>query len=159
MDVRLTFLLVLPLLASLTGVVHGEIVTYAQKNDIVEQMVNDGEIPADCAKEEKLSDLIEIDTLDLNSDGQLELLITGDRCACQGARRCYQWVYRQGQNRIELIFGPDPADSIITLKASTQGWRDLKLSGVSGDEICTMIYKFDGRRYQEQRDSFRCDKI
>ena len=97
--------------------------------------------------------------MELNGDGTPELLVTGQGCACQGARRCFQWIYRSAKTGFQLIFGPDPADSLTAKKASSNGYRDIESAGFSGNDACTVTYKFDGRRYQEQRKTFRCAPI
>lgn len=156
MKIRYLFLLLAPLLSTATGPVQGKGIINDIKNRVVQQMVKDGEIDASCANEEGPLKIVDVNTIELNGDGTPELLITGQGCACQGARRCAQWIYRSTKSGYEWIFGPDQADSLTAKKASSKGYRDIESTGLSGNDACTVTYKFDGRRYQKQRNTLRC---
>lgn len=143
----------------ITGIVLGDGVPSAKKGTIVTQMVKDGEIPASCVKDEGPSKLVDIQFLGLNMDGNAEYLITGYGCACQGARRCVQWIYRASRSGVERIFGPDAADSITAKKSATRGWHDIESAGMSGNEVCSITWKFDGKQYREDQKSFRCEAL
>ena len=156
MRIRSIWLVVPPLLFGIIGIAYSEGVPNQKKAELVRQMVKDGEIPAACAREEAPSKLVDIHLLDLNSDGNPEYLITGNGCACQGARRCFQWIYRASKRSVERVFGPDPADSVTAKKSATGGWRDIESTGVAGNEVCSITWKFDGKQYREDQKSFRC---
>ena len=94
-----------------------------------------------------------VEAVDLNRDGQPELLIgpdgpeaTSEFCGISG--NCTHWIYRRTASGYELLWeeGGDPP---TVLRTSTNGYRDIRVEGhasAAAREIT--IYKFDGRRYQ-----------
>ena len=65
------------------------------REQIVQQMVTDGEIEISCVRQEGASKIVSVNTLQLNRDNKPEFLVIGNGCGCQGARRCMQWIYQQ----------------------------------------------------------------
>lgn len=126
-------------------------VTEEEKQGVVEQLVSDGKLTMDCIKEEGgPMQIIGVDLIDLNGDGKRELQVYGQRgCAC-GARRCYQWIYRKRNNGYELLLSAGAADEIHLLRTSTNGYLDLEVVDVSGNDFYLTTYKFDGSRYQRK---------
>lgn len=154
---RHIFSIVTFLFCATTEVAYSRGVASEIKTKIVRQMLRDGQIHADCIKEEGPVKIVDISMVELNKDGKPEFLVIGQGCACQGARRCLHWIYREKQSGFEMIFGPDPADNITIQRNSRKGYFNIMSMGVSGDDVCTMTYKFDGRRYREDMSSFRCE--
>jgi hypothetical protein len=129
------------------------------RKQIVQQMVSDSEIEASCIRQEGASRVVSVSTLQLNRDSKPAFLVIGSGCGCQGARRCMQWVYRQNGNGYEKIFDAYPAESITPKRAFTKGYRDLVAAGWSGNDLCTITYKFNGTRYKEVENSLRCESV
>jgi uncharacterized protein len=133
--------------------------TGAFMDELVAQMIRDGEVRRECVNESpgKMEKLFDVSPIDLNGDEHPELQITGQECACQGARRCMVWIYRRATDgRYERIFGASPADSITPQRIATNGYLDLVETGVSGNDVCASTHKFNGQRYQEVRGSLSC---
>ena len=129
------------------------------RKQIVQQMVSDGEIEASCVQQQGALKVVGVSILHLNKDTKPEFLVVGNGCACFGARRCFQWIYRQNGPGYEMIFEPEPAEEVRPLRTYANGYRNLMVSGWAGPEICSSTHKFDGRRYKSVESTFRCEKV
>ncbi len=126
------------------------------RRQLFQQMIADGEIDKKLCAETGENDpvkLIETEKVDLNGDGVPEIKVFGQGCACQGARRCMQWLYRKSGARYELLASIAAAEEISLLKTSTNGYRDLNVAYPAGINYpgWNEVYRFDGRRYLEPR--------
>ncbi len=116
---------------------------------IVQQMIRDGEIKSSCVQEEGgESKVVDITAVDLNSDGKPEYEVYGRGCACNGMRRCDQWLYRQTANAYELMLGPLQVDGFDVKKTRTNGFSDIAIANPAGNDYFVTLYKYDGRHYQ-----------
>ncbi|MBI4750674.1 MAG: hypothetical protein HY774_19485 [Acidobacteria bacterium] len=118
---------------------------------VVQQMILDGQVTRACVEEAGgFTKVVSVLPVDLNGDGNPEMIIYGHNCACVGARRCQQWIYVNTKSGYKLVFGPGQVDEITPQKTVTNGYKDLLVGFVSGNDGWQVIYKFDGIRYQEQ---------
>lgn len=124
-------------------------VTPGVQTAIVQQMVRDREIEDSCVRGEGSSKIVSISTIELNGDLNSEYLVTGSGCACFGARRCNQWIYRRTASGYEKIFDGFPADGIYPKKRRTNGYADLEVVYPAGQSVDSAFYIFDGSRYRE----------
>ncbi len=112
----------------------------------VGQLVKAGEITMECARsEKKASDLISVETIKLREKGA-DMLVTGQNCACVGARVCQQWLFQLTGEEPRLIFGPSQADGIKPLTRITNGYKDIKETYIGGGGW-TGVYRFNGTKY------------
>lgn len=119
------------------------------QQEIVRQMVRDGQIESSCvAGAGGVSEVVGVSAVDLNRDGKTEYEIYGQGCACNGMRRCDQWLYRQTGGGYELLLGPLQADGFDMKKTRTNGYSDIAIALPAGDDFFVQLYKYDGRRYQ-----------
>ena len=99
------------------------------------------------------------DTLDLNKHGKSVLEITvsdaDDALRFRGASNRPVWVFRRMRQGYQLLLEASAegagggGSGVDVLKTSTRGYRDIKTRTLeSAVEHDTIIYKFDGRRYQ-----------
>ena len=141
------------LLIAIIAIAHttlGQKVRPQVRAQILQQMVNDGEIEASCAREGVANIISSVNTIDLNSDGKPEYFIWGKGCACFGASRCNVWIYRRIGSTYQKIFDGFPADDVLTMKNRTKSYTDLKVTFPSGDSFDSVIFKFDGRKHAER---------
>ncbi len=114
---------------------------------IFHTMIKDGSLETDCARTAKnAKDLISAEPIILRKSG-VDYLVTGQDCACVGARVCNQWIYQLNGENFRLIFGPSQADGISPRKSYTNQYKDILETYLSSGGW-NGFYKFDGRRYQ-----------
>ena len=90
--------------------------------------------------------------VDLDKDGKPDMLIqflySADLPGC-GTANCLVWAYRRTNKGYELLLEGWGIGHITALRASTNGYLDLKTTArESAAEHEITIYKFDGRQYQ-----------
>ncbi len=100
---------------------------------------------------DSLAAYLRAEPLDLNRDGVPELVIHGIQRLC-GASNCIKWIYRRtsaGYERLLVAWG---TQTLEPLTSTTHGYRDLRKwqHGSAWDSGVT-LYKFDGRRYRQDR--------
>ena len=100
-------------------------------------------------------DYIDVELVPL-SPRKITYLITGKQVPFYGAREPIIWIYEQTDGNMRLLADLGASGHAQVSGKSTKGYRDIVTTGLSGNEVCTMTYKFDGRRYREQMNSFRC---
>ena len=118
---------------------------------ILEQMVRDGEVTLDCAREDREgAEIVSLLPIDLNRDGSLEYEVSGNPgCACLGARRCASWIYQTTPGGYRQILEQvQPDEGIGVLATQTLGYPDLEVVGWAGDEALREVFRFDGRAYR-----------
>jgi len=123
-------------------------VTARTRQNLVNQMLRDGQINDACVREVGGVAKFSINPVDLNRDRRPEFDVSGQGgCLC-GARRCKEWLYRLTGSGYELILGPLESDGFVPQKSRTNGFSDLVTaeSGISG--FFSTKWKFDGSRYQ-----------
>lgn len=118
---------------------------------LVEQMIRDNAVDRECVESarDRFGDLFSASAMHLNRDARPELYVIGSGCVCQGARRCFQWLYRQTRNGYEQILDAVAADDIVPLRTSANGYSDLRVTIPVGDRQVASVYRFDGTRYVE----------
>lgn len=141
--------LIVPLFA--VDVAAQKVSTAVQKA-IVQQLVRDSEIEADCVREAGgASKAVSIESLNLNSDGKPEYIVMGSGCG-QGAKMPYGWVYGKSGSGYKILLSAGPNIEISRKKTKTKGYFDLKVT-VMGNystnwEAESTTYKFNGTSYQ-----------
>jgi hypothetical protein len=94
------------------------------------------------------SDFISVDKfVDLNNDGQSEIMIVGNKIPFCSSGGCDIWIFqknsRERYKKLFSIFG-----SVKVMKSKTNGYRDLEHSfRFSSDEFSRKVYKFNGIKY------------
>jgi hypothetical protein len=121
-------------------------VSAATQNAIVQQLVGDRGITADCVREAGgASKVVSIKPLDLNRDGKPEFIVYGESGCAFGANSPYGWVYRKSANGYEMLLDAGPNQEISRKKTLTKGYYDLRVLTLGPE---TTTYKFNGTRYQ-----------
>lgn len=118
------------------------------RQEIVQQMVRDGQLESSCVQAEGALKVVSVNPIDLNRDGKPEYEIYGQGCACNGMRRCNQWLYRQTAGGYELLLGPVQVDGFDVKKSRSNGYSDIAIALPAGDDYFVELYKYDGSRYQ-----------
>jgi len=134
---------------------------------LIEQLARDDEQMKECIVNcgtAVVTSILEVSEIELNADGNPELVIAPNRsspencenCYLCGNRRCTEWIYRKVANGYESLLKADNSDGVSPLKAVTNGYQDVRVLRPGGLNYPAWeeIYKFDGRRYQKwsQRD-------
>lgn len=111
------------------AILFGVSLVYSQtaqvKKQLVEQLVNDGDIERSCVREQGgYLKVVDFSLVHLNKDKQPEYMMYGNGCACMGARRCNTWIYQKSGSNYRKIFGGEMADLDITKKWAN-GYREI----------------------------------
>jgi len=112
---------------------------------LLQVLARDGEIEVSCLRSAgSADDLIAVEPINLRQG--TDVLVTGQGCACMGARVCNQWIYQINGSSYTLIFGPSQADGIMPLQSSTNGYRDIQET--AAQHGWTGVHQFRDGRYQ-----------
>jgi hypothetical protein len=102
------------------------------------------------------ADMVEIRQADLNEDNQKEILVRGRNISlCSPVGNCAFWIFeRKGKSYKKILYSTDyyseTPDQIK--KTSTKGYSDILLKGhFSASDTTYNLYKFDGKKYRENR--------
>jgi hypothetical protein len=68
-----------------------------------------------------------------------------------GANTVTFWVFRSTPNGHELVLTA-AAHDLIVRKASWNGYRDLEMMAVTAMRVDRVLFRFDGKRYQQYRE-------
>lgn len=119
----------------------------AVQEELVEQMIRDGEIKQECVTAAGgATKAVDITPIDYNRDGLPEFYVSGGYCGT-GARRAFNWIYRSTNDGYTLIFSL--VGDVKMLRARTNGYPDILTQEFSGpDTYYETLYQFSGRRYQ-----------
>ncbi len=89
----------------------------------------------------------------LNKDSAKDMVVQATSSCFMGAHNTTYWIFTasSGQRKhpeFRLVF--DIATDFLTvLDSSTKGFRDLKTSSYTAVELYTIVWKYDGERYQK----------
>lgn len=139
-----------------TFTIVGSSQTVAVKTSLAKAMQRNGDIDGQytrsCVRAQGgLSKAIAIlQAIDLNGDGDVEYIVSGDGICCVGARRCSTWIYQKQGNGFKKIFGGRDGlqGDVEVLRSKTKGYRDIRGTMYSGTESFSATEKWNGTRYQ-----------
>ncbi len=107
---------------------------------------------ADCSK------TLDVQAIDLNDDGQKELILWGKSGnLCGGTGNCDMWIYEKKNGIYKQILqsnayndGEDKWFEVNKVKAN--GYRNILLKGhATASETTEHFYEFNGKRYAEKK--------
>jgi hypothetical protein len=90
----------------------------------------------------------EASQIHLDGAGEIDLLVKAKNGCLLGANIGPFWIFRKAQDGYELVLNVS-ALGLELLPTRTNGHKDVSAGAVAGGEFGTVVYKFDGRRYQE----------
>jgi hypothetical protein len=90
----------------------------------------------------------EASQIHLDGPGEIDLLVKAKNGCLFGANIGPFWIFRKTQRGYELVLNVS-ALGLELLPSRTNGHKDVSAVAVAGGEAVTVIYKFNGRRYQE----------
>ena len=103
-------------------------------------------------------DVLDVALIDVNGDAQPEIFLWAKTFAfCGAVGNCDIWIFqKRGSKYRMLLHGDDYIDRAVMgeqlLRTKTRGYYDLLLKGhFSAAHTSFSYYKFDGRRYVEER--------
>lgn len=128
-----------------------------EQEELVQQMVRDRQLPSDCVQESGgAREVVSVELEDLNSDGRPEFFVMGKSGCAWGPRRPFAWYYRKTQKGYALMLYINQLENVVKRRTKTNGYYDLEVTTSDGaDTFGSGIYKFDGTRYQEQKQRTR----
>lgn len=104
-------------------------------------------------------DMLRIKKIDLNQDGNKEILVRGNSFPlCSAVGNCGFWIYeKQGKSYRKLLYSSDYIDvnkmGEQILKKKTNGYSDILLkSHFTAADTTYTFYKFDGKKYKVSKD-------
>ena len=119
------------------------------KKQLVEQMIKDGDTSTSCVREEGGAlQFLDVSLLHLNNDKQPEYLVTGKGCGCVGSIRCASSIYQKTAQGYKKIYRGEANEEIEVLKTRTRGYRNLRVTLISGSQSYSATIRFNGSRYQ-----------
>ncbi len=130
-------------------------VTFAQrmseKKAILQQIIRDDshakEDVDDAGGINRSLEKVSITRVDLNKDGQSELIIDL-MLGCGAVWNCPFYIYRKSEKRYDLLLSSGGRGH-QTLKAKTNGYNDIRVeSHSSASETYVVVYKFESGRYR-----------
>ena len=103
------------------------------------------------------SELIEIDKVDLNDDGQKEFIVWGRYTFSGAAGNCVFWIYEKKNGKFRQLLqsyalkdGDEEWFKVNKIKSN--GFRNILLKGhFSGYETTEHYYEFNGKHYTEKK--------
>lgn len=133
-----------------------------RKDKRFRERAKDFYMEADC------SEMLEIQKIDLNSDGQKEFVLWGrNGNLCGGTGNCDVWVYERKNGKYKLLLQSnaynDETKWLELKKAKSNNYQNLLLkTHYSAAETVYEFYKFDGKKYVENKclfyDYYSADK-
>ncbi len=123
-------------------------------NQIAEQMVNNDVIPNSCLIESGHPKRIFSSATKhkLSPSGVVGVEVSGQGCACLGARRCGSWLFMKTVDGYRLLADGGATDGFEVLKTMTNGYYDVRTT--LPDSFLRGIYfqnfRFNGRKYDEK---------
>lgn len=100
-------------------------------------------------------DMLEIKKIDLNQDGNKEIILRGKNSnLCSAVGNCAFWIYeKRGKIYRKLLADTDYCDASKLgeqlLKTKTNSYHDILLKGhLSAPDTSYAFYKFDGKKYK-----------
>lgn len=119
------------------------------KNNLVEQMIKDGDVSRGCVLQEGGAlEFLDVSLLYLNADKQPEYLVTGKGCGCIGSVRCASSIYQKSTRGYRKIYRTESNEDVEVLKSKTNGFRNLRLTLISGSQTYSALVKFNGTIYK-----------
>src|SRR5216684_8749474 len=125
--------------------------------DVLQQLVNENAeqlkncLQTDGVAEADLPKYFVASAIDINNDGQPDLVVQAGKYCLQGAHNTAFWVFTKAGQEIapgyELVFSRH-TDWLEVLKTSTNGYRDIQAAGHTALEIFSTVWKFDGTKYK-----------
>lgn len=94
--------------------------------------------------------------INLNRNGEPELVVHGIGIGICGAANCVNWIFRKGGNEYQMLLDAGSIQDIEPQKTSTNGYRDIitSMHGSAWDSDL-ILYKYDGEQYQRVGCFFR----
>src|SRR4051794_10721984 len=127
------------------------------RNKLMEKVLQDSPEMRDCLKDQTRSEQqafvreSEIESVDLNHDGQMEYQVTGrGTCSC-GAQNCSVWIYRKSGEEFNRVLEGNGTEAKVA-RTTHNGLDDVVVT--AHDSAATQYrasYVFDGQRYREYR--------
>lgn len=103
-------------------------------------------------------DILEALSVDLNGDGQKEILLRGKLSPlCSAVGNCGFWIFeKKGKNYRKILASSDYAEiaeiGSQIKKTKTKGYNNILLKGhITAGDTSYRFYKFDGRKYKESK--------
>lgn len=126
--------------------------TVSMKEQIVAQMVKNAHNPKwfkECIDEAGgLEKIVDIQAVSLSNSDAKQYLLIGKHLCTYGARVPYHWIHENRDGKMRMLADFGAIDGVKVTSHRTKGYRDLLIVGVVGAEVCSITFKFDGRRYQ-----------
>jgi hypothetical protein len=89
--------------------------------------------------------------IDINGDGQPDLIVQPGEFCLQGAHAVPFWIYTRAGARLgpdyELAFAAS-GDVLRVLKTSTNSYHDLTTAYYTALDVFTTVWQFDGSKYE-----------
>jgi hypothetical protein len=85
--------------------------------------------------------------IDLNGNGDADLVVTARNKCLLGANLVPFWVFRNTSQGHELVLRVS-ALGLDVLKTKTNNYRDIRTAAATAQRVHMVIFKFDGKEYR-----------
>lgn len=90
----------------------------------------------------------EASQIHLDGSDELDLLVKAKNGCLFGANIGPFWIFRNTRKGYQLVLNVS-ALGVQLLRSRTNGYRDVSAGAVAGGKAVSVIFKFDGRKYQQ----------
>lgn len=119
------------------------------KEELVEQMISNHDTTRSCVRSEGGAlKFLNVTLLYLNNDKQPEYLVTGKGCGCVGSMRCESSIYEKTAHGYRKLYRSMSNEDIEVLSTRTKGYRNLRVTLISGSQTYSATQKFNGTLYK-----------
>lgn len=91
--------------------------------------------------------------MNINNDGRTDLVVQAQTVCFMGAHSTIFWIFAEVEQRLypryDLVFS-ERADFLGIRKTSSKGYRDIETASHTATELYTIVWKFDGQKYQRR---------
>lgn len=122
--------------------------------EIVDALVRDGKVQADCAKgQPNKAEIVSVKLVRLTKGDEDQYLVEGSAPCAFGARDPMFYVYGKTDGKYRLLADIGATGTVEVSKKTTNGWRDIicHYTYAAGTKSGKSVYKFNGRSYVLQR--------
>jgi hypothetical protein len=118
--------------------------TAAVKEQILNSIIQFGEITREEAKERGGVSILNIQSVDLNRDGKPEYIVVCD-CSLGGTI----FVFRKTTKGVKDLFVGEVRSTVTLSKGYTKGWRNLEYEAGNSPGYQSQPLRFNGSRYKK----------
>jgi len=108
---------------------------------------------SESSRKPTMADHFAASPMNINNDGQTDLVVQAQTLCFMGAHSTVFWIFAKFEPRLypryDMVFS-ERADYLGIRKPSSSGYRDIETASHTATELYTIVWKFDGQKYQRR---------